>query len=79
VADDAAFGVPAIDLHAAHQEAGRTRRDDDFRIEDGVEPGPQGALQLLAFGSAFLDELGANHGRFRMSVEAQRRPGRLGR
>jgi len=79
VADDAAFRVPAIDLHPAHQQSGRTRRDDDFRIEDAVEPGQQGALQLLAFGSAFLDELGANHGRFRMSVEAQRRPGRLGR
>ena len=79
MADDAAFGVPAIDLHAAHQEAGRTRRDDDFRIEDGVEPGQQGALQLLAFGSAFLDELGALHGRFRLGVEAQSCPRRLGR
>jgi len=79
VADDAPFRMPAIDLHPAHQEAGRTRRDDDFRIEDGVESGQQGALQLLAFRSAFLDELGASHGGFRLGVEPQRRPGRLGR
>ena len=79
VADDTAFGVPAIDLHSAHQQPRRTRRDGDLRIEDGIEPGQQGALQILTLGSAFLHELGPSQGRFRLGVEVQRGPGRLGR
>jgi hypothetical protein len=39
VADDAAFRVPAITLQSAHQQPRRTRRDDDLRIEDSVQPG----------------------------------------
>jgi len=39
VADDAAFGVPAIILQSAHQQPRRTRRDDDLWIEDSVQLG----------------------------------------
>ena len=75
MADDAAFGVSAIALQPAHQQARRTRCDDDLGVEDGVEPGQQGALQLLALGTAFLNELVPNQGRLRLGVETKRCPG----
>ena len=69
MADHAAAGMPAIRLQPAHQEAGRTRGDDDLGRKRGVEPGQQRALQFLALGRALLDEIGADQRRLRLGMK----------
>jgi hypothetical protein len=69
VADDAALRMAAIGLEAAHKQPRRTRRDDDHRIERGVEPGEQRAFQFLALGGAFLDEIGPGKRRLGLGME----------
>jgi len=71
VADDAAPGMTAGSLQIADQQTRGARGDDDVRGEHRIELAEQLDFGVLALGTAFLDEIGARHGRERVADEGE--------
>jgi hypothetical protein len=77
LADDAAFGMAAIDLHSAHQQARRTRRGrSPGRGQRRAGPARRASAPRAREG--FVGRIRPSQDRRRLGVEAQRHPGRLG-